>query len=147
MEPHETTVDRSVCAAMYGPSTSDRVRLGDTDLIVQSEADDTSPGDEILGGCGKTFREGLLAAGAIQCGPPGPRSGPAPPSAGPDERHSPGATPSQSSSKAMLSKNARASTTSPSRNVRNHEYVLRYVLPMRVVPSPSQTTTTVSPSA
>ncbi|HET6876660.1 MAG TPA: urease subunit alpha [Jatrophihabitans sp.] len=49
-------------AAVYGPTTGDMVRLGDTDLWVQVEADDTEPGEEMLGGCGKTTRDGVLVA-------------------------------------------------------------------------------------
>ncbi|WP_372346318.1 hypothetical protein [Streptomyces sp. KL116D] len=47
---------------MYGPTTGDRIRLGDTCLWVEVEADDGTPGDELLGGCGKTVRDGLLAS-------------------------------------------------------------------------------------
>ena len=47
-------------AGIYGPTTGDLLRLGDTDLWVRIEADDTEPGDELLGGCGKTARDGLL---------------------------------------------------------------------------------------
>ncbi|MFR9674115.1 urease subunit alpha [Streptomyces sp. TR02-1] len=47
-------------ASRYGPTTGDRVRLADTNLWVQVEADDTEPGEELLGGCGKTARDGLL---------------------------------------------------------------------------------------
>lgn len=54
---------RSEYASLYGPTTGDRVRLGDTDLWVEVEGDDTEPGEELLGGCGKTARDGLLVAG------------------------------------------------------------------------------------
>ena len=54
-------VERRRYAAVYGPTTGDRVRLADTDLAVEVEADDTSYGDEILGGCGKTLRDGMMA--------------------------------------------------------------------------------------
>lgn len=57
-----TFPDRELYARLYGPTTGDRVRLGDTCLWVQVEADDTSYGDELLGGCGKTLRDGLLVA-------------------------------------------------------------------------------------
>lgn len=50
-------------ASLYGPTTGDRVRLADTDLWVEVEGDDTEPGEELLGGCGKTARDGLLVAG------------------------------------------------------------------------------------
>jgi urease subunit alpha len=52
---------RAEYAARYGPTAGDRVRLADTDLWVEVEADDASPGDELLGGCGKTLRDGVLA--------------------------------------------------------------------------------------
>ncbi|MEO3796747.1 urease subunit alpha [Nonomuraea sp. B10E15] len=52
--------DRATYAAVYGPATGDRVRLADTGLVVEVERDDTEAGDELLGGCGKTVREGLL---------------------------------------------------------------------------------------
>ncbi|MFC5827427.1 urease subunit alpha [Nonomuraea insulae] len=52
--------DRATYAAVYGPTTGDRVRLADTGLVVEVERDDTEAGDELLGGCGKTVREGLL---------------------------------------------------------------------------------------
>jgi len=58
-----SSLSREQYASMYGPTTGDRVRLGDTDLWVQVEADDTEPGEELLGGCGKTARDGLLVAG------------------------------------------------------------------------------------
>jgi urease subunit alpha len=55
-----STLDRSEYAARYGPTTGDLVRLADTDLWVRVEADDGYPGDELLGGCGKTARDGVL---------------------------------------------------------------------------------------
>ncbi|HET6636845.1 MAG TPA: urease subunit alpha [Streptomyces sp.] len=57
-----STLDRRTYASMYGPTTGDRVRLADTGLWVRVEADDTEPGEELLGGCGKTARDGLLVA-------------------------------------------------------------------------------------
>ncbi|MHA6803226.1 urease subunit alpha [Salinifilum ghardaiensis] len=56
-------VGRERYAELYGPTTGDRVRLADTDLWVEVEGDDTEPGEELLGGCGKTARDGLLVAG------------------------------------------------------------------------------------
>ena len=59
-------------AAMYGPTTGDRVRLGDTNLITRVERDHAHYGEECLTGLGKTMRDGLAvnaghtaAAGAI----------------------------------------------------------------------------------
>jgi urease subunit alpha len=51
-------------AAMYGPTTGDRVRLGDTSLLAEIEHDHTAYGDECLHGGGKTLRDGMgLIAG------------------------------------------------------------------------------------
>ena len=55
-----SALDRGEYAARYGPTTGDRVRLADTDLWVVVEGDDVSPGDELIGGCGKTARDGVL---------------------------------------------------------------------------------------
>ncbi|GAB3142299.1 urease subunit alpha [Microbispora hainanensis] len=57
-----TTIPRKTYARIYGPTTGDRVRLGDTCLWIEVEHDDTPYGDELLGGCGKTLRDGLLAS-------------------------------------------------------------------------------------
>lgn len=54
-------ITRREYATLYGPTAGDRVRLGDTGLEVQVQSDDTSYGDEILCGCGKTMRDGMLA--------------------------------------------------------------------------------------
>ncbi|WP_141925231.1 urease subunit alpha [Haloactinospora alba] len=54
---------RAEYANRYGPTAGDRIRLADTDLWVSVTADDTEPGEELLGGCGKTARDGLLVAG------------------------------------------------------------------------------------
>lgn len=55
-------MERAEYARRYGATAGDRVRLGDTDLWVEVEADDVYPGDELVGGCGKTLRDGVLAA-------------------------------------------------------------------------------------
>jgi len=44
---------------MYGPTTGDRVRLGDTELIIEVEADKTVYGDEVKFGGGKVIRDGM----------------------------------------------------------------------------------------
>jgi urease subunit alpha len=56
-------IDRSLYARMYGPTTGDRVRLGDTNLLVEVERDEAQPGDETLWGFGKTIRDGLQMSG------------------------------------------------------------------------------------
>lgn len=46
-------------AQMYGPTTGDGIRLGDTSLIAEVEHDYTVYGDECLHGGGKTLRDGM----------------------------------------------------------------------------------------
>ncbi|MGW7411159.1 urease subunit alpha [Streptomyces sp. NPDC054863] len=54
-------------AAVHGPRTGDRVRLGDSGLTVRVESDSQLPGDEFLAGFGKTARDGLhLKAAAVR---------------------------------------------------------------------------------
>ncbi|MBR9840552.1 MAG: urease subunit alpha [Rhodobacteraceae bacterium] len=50
---------RAEYAAMFGPTTGDLVRLGDTELWAEIEHDFTTYGDECLHGGGKTLRDGL----------------------------------------------------------------------------------------
>ncbi|MEN3539572.1 urease subunit alpha [Microbispora sp. ZYX-F-249] len=45
--------------AAHGPRAGDRVRLGDTGLVVEVEGDAQRPGEEFLAGFGKTARDGL----------------------------------------------------------------------------------------
>jgi urease subunit alpha len=52
-------IDRLTYANHYGPTTGDRVRLGDTNLIVEVEADRTVYGDEVKFGGGKVIRDGM----------------------------------------------------------------------------------------
>ena len=53
------TLDRSTYADMYGPTTGDKIRLGDTQLEICVEKDYTIYGDELKFGGGKTIREGM----------------------------------------------------------------------------------------
>src|SRR5216117_3198413 len=53
-------ISRPDYAARYGPTAGDRIRLGDTDLLALIERDETSYGDEVLRGWGKTLRTGLM---------------------------------------------------------------------------------------
>ena len=53
-------ISRQDYAARYGPTAGDRVRLGDTNLLALIERDETSYGDEVLRGWGKTMRTGLM---------------------------------------------------------------------------------------
>jgi urease subunit alpha len=52
-------IDKRAYAEMYGPTTGDRVRLGDTELIIEVEQDHTIYGDEVKFGGGKVIRDGM----------------------------------------------------------------------------------------
>ncbi len=54
-----TRITRAAYADMFGPTTGDRVRLADTDLIVEVERDLTVYGDEVKFGGGKVIRDGM----------------------------------------------------------------------------------------
>ena len=54
------TIARADYAAMFGPTTGDRLRLADTDLIIEVERDLTGPyGEEVKFGGGKVIRDGM----------------------------------------------------------------------------------------
>ncbi|WP_020121038.1 urease subunit alpha [Streptomyces canus] len=60
LTPHEY-------AATHGPRAGDRVRLGDSGLVIRVEEDSQRYGDEFLAGFGKTARDGLhLKAAAVR---------------------------------------------------------------------------------
>jgi urease subunit alpha len=71
------TIGRRAYAEMFGPTTGDRVRLADTDLVIEVEDDYTlragGYGEEVKFGGGKTIRDGMAqsqrtrAAGAMDC--------------------------------------------------------------------------------
>jgi urease subunit alpha len=71
------TIGRRAYAEMFGPTVGDRLRLADTDLMVEVEADYTlragSYGEEVKFGGGKTIRDGMAqsqrtnAEGAVDC--------------------------------------------------------------------------------
>ena len=52
-------IPRRTYADLYGPTTGDRIRLADTELIVEVEKDFTHYGDEITFGGGKVIRDGM----------------------------------------------------------------------------------------
>ena len=52
-------ITRHAYASMYGPTIGDRLRLGDTDLIVEVERDLTTYGEEVKFGGGKVIRDGM----------------------------------------------------------------------------------------
>ncbi len=53
------SIPRRTYADLYGPTKGDRIRLGDTDLIIEIEKDFTRYGDEITFGGGKVIRDGM----------------------------------------------------------------------------------------
>src|SRR5918994_4077968 len=63
--PRRTYVD------LYGPTTGDRIRLADTELVIEVEKDFTTYGEEVKFGGGKVIRDGMgqgqatRAAGAV----------------------------------------------------------------------------------
>ncbi|MBD3669252.1 MAG: urease subunit alpha, partial [Gammaproteobacteria bacterium] len=52
-------ISRQAYAEMYGPTTGDRVRLGDTELWIEVEEDRTLYGEEVKFGGGKVIRDGM----------------------------------------------------------------------------------------
>jgi urease subunit alpha len=59
-------ITRHAYADMFGPTTGDRVRLADTDLIVEVERDLTTYGEEVKFGGGKVIRDGMGQSQASQ---------------------------------------------------------------------------------
>jgi len=65
------TLSRAEYAAMFGPTTGDKVRLADTELFIEVEKDLTTYGEEVKFGGGKVIRDGMgqsqitRAAGAV----------------------------------------------------------------------------------
>ena len=53
------SISKQAYAEMYGPTTGDRVRLGDTELLIEVEEDKTIYGDEVKFGGGKVIRDGM----------------------------------------------------------------------------------------
>ena len=58
-------IPRRHYANIYGPTTGDRVRLADTDLVAQVERDHTAYGDECKFGGGKVLRDGMGQAAGV----------------------------------------------------------------------------------
>ncbi len=54
-----SSIDKRAYAEMFGPTKGDRVRLGDTELIIEVEEDKTFYGDEVKFGGGKVIRDGM----------------------------------------------------------------------------------------
>src|ERR1700735_2553480 len=53
------TISRAGYAAMFGPTTGDRIRLADTELVIEIESDRTIYGEEVKFGGGKVIRDGM----------------------------------------------------------------------------------------
>ncbi len=65
-------IPRRTYADLYGPTTGDRVRLADTDLVIEIEHDYAVYGDEITFGGGKVIRDGMgQSSDATRNGPSG----------------------------------------------------------------------------
>lgn len=58
-------ISRRRYAELYGPTTGDRIRLADTELLAKIEHDATVYGDESVFGGGKTMREGMAVHGDV----------------------------------------------------------------------------------
>src|ERR1700709_2865286 len=54
-----TSLPRAHYAEMFGPTTGDRMRLADTELIIEVEKDFTLYGEEVKFGGGKVIRDGM----------------------------------------------------------------------------------------
>src|ERR1700741_3924976 len=52
-------IPRAAYAAMFGPTTGDRVRLADTELFIEIESDRSIYGEEVKFGGGKVIRDGM----------------------------------------------------------------------------------------
>src|SRR3982751_3819 len=52
-------IDRRAYAEMFGPTVGDRLRLADTELIIEIEKDFTTYGEEVKFGGGKVIRDGM----------------------------------------------------------------------------------------
>ena len=54
-----TKISRAAYVGMFGPTTGDKVRLADTDLVIEVERDFTTYGEEVKFGGGKVIRDGM----------------------------------------------------------------------------------------
>src|SRR5256885_1127398 len=57
--PDVSRIGRRAYASLYGPSTGDRVRLADTNLVLRIERDFAVYGEESVFGGGKSIRDGM----------------------------------------------------------------------------------------
>ena len=59
-------IPRKQYVELFGPTKGDRIRLGDTDLIIEIEKDLITYGDELVFGGGKSIRDGMGEASGIK---------------------------------------------------------------------------------
>ena len=59
-------ITRQAYAEMFGPTTGDRLRLADTELIIEVERDYTIYGEEVKFGGGKVIRDGMGQSRTVQ---------------------------------------------------------------------------------
>ena len=59
------TLERRAYAEIFGPTVGDRVRLADTDLVIEVERDLTTYGEEVKFGGGKVIRDGMGQNGRL----------------------------------------------------------------------------------
>jgi len=64
-EVDHVRIERRRYAELYGPTTGDRFRLADTNLVCEVEGDLTVPGDEAVFGGGKTIRDGMAQSSGV----------------------------------------------------------------------------------
>src|SRR6516165_9857338 len=57
--PMPMRMPRAAYAGMFGPTTGDRLRLADTELVIEIESDRTVYGEEVKFGGGKVIRDGM----------------------------------------------------------------------------------------
>src|SRR5579883_1774439 len=58
-EPAHAFLSRAAYADMFGPTKGDRIRLADTELVIEVEKDFTTYGEEVKFGGGKVIRDGM----------------------------------------------------------------------------------------
>ncbi|UQU67591.1 urease subunit alpha [Couchioplanes caeruleus] len=61
-----SSIPRHTYASLYGPTTGDRFRLADTQLIAQVEDSLLTPGEEAVYGGGKTIRDGMAQTPGVR---------------------------------------------------------------------------------
>ena len=59
-------IPRQRYVELFGPTTGDKIRLGDTDLVIEVEKDLLTYGDELVFGGGKSARDGLGQASGVK---------------------------------------------------------------------------------